>query len=154
MSRITLRALLPADVSTLTQLFLETVHAANAAEYTPAHLDAWAPAPPDAAAWTASFRGRHALVAVADGCITGFADMTPDGYLDRLYVSPRHQRQGVATALCNALESLCTAPVLTTHASLTARDFFLRRGYVLQRMQQVERRGMLLTNCVMQKTRT
>lgn len=36
-----------------------------------------------------------------------------------------------------------------THALLTARPFFAARGYRLVRAQQVERRGVWLTNFVM-----
>lgn len=154
MSPVTLRPVTAEDVPALCALFHRTVHTVNAADYTPAQLDAWSPAPPDPAVWTAGFAGRIALIAEKDGVPAGFADMTADGYLDRLYVSADHQRMGVAAALCDALESACSAPVLTTHASITAKGFFLRRGYRVVREQQVERRGMLLTNFVMQKTRT
>ena len=43
------------------------------------------------------------------------------------------------------------ATVFTTHAALTARPFFLARGYQVVQEQQVERRGVLLTNFVMEK---
>ena len=70
------------------------------------------------------------------------------GYLDRLYVHRDFQRQGIARALCDALEGAAEGPV-ETHASITARGFFARRGYRVLRAQQVERRGILLTNFVM-----
>ena len=89
-----------------------------------------------------------------DGEIVGFADL--DGrYLDRLYVHKEHQRQGVATALAQALEGQAAAQGqvrMTTHASITARPFFEKRGYRVVKEQQVERKGVLLTNFVMEKT--
>ena len=39
----------------------------------------------------------------------------------------------------------------TTHASLTAKPFFEKRGYQVVQEQQVERKGILLTNYVMKK---
>ena len=51
------------------------------------------------------------------------------------------------------LERAVDAPVLTTHASLTARPFFERRGYRVLREQQVERHGVRMTNFVMEKRR-
>ena len=77
--------------------------------------------------------------------------MAGDGYLDRLYVHRDHQGRGIATALCDSLEAGCGVPCFTTHASLTARPFFERRGYRVVRAQQVERRGVLLPNFVMEK---
>ena len=87
-------------------------------------------------------------VAVEGGVIVGFADLGPDGYLDRLYVHRDWQGRGVASALCDALPA-----ARTTHASITARPFFEKRGYQVLRAQQVERRGILLTNYIMEKTR-
>ena len=80
--------------------------------------------------------------------IVGFADLGPDGYLVRLYVHRDWQGRGVASALCDALPA-----ARTTHASITARPFFEKRGYQVLRAQQVERRGILLTNYIMEKTR-
>ncbi len=44
--------------------------------------------------------------------------------------------------------------LFTTHASITARPFFEKRGYVVKKEQQVERHGILLTNYVMERTET
>ena len=91
------------------------------------------------------------MIAVWEGKIAGFGDMAEGGYMDRLYVHKDFQRQGVATALCEALEQAAGTAAIRTHASLTARGFFEKRGYRLVREQQVERRGVLLTNFVMEK---
>lgn len=138
------------DCPALAELFYQTVHTVNARDYTPPQLDAWADGHPDLAAWDRSLSAHLTLVAVCDGVITGFADMTPDGYLDRLYVHRDFQRQGIATALCDALEQAVLGPY-ETHASITARPFFEQRGYRVVRQQQVLRKGILLTNFVMRK---
>ena len=152
---VTLRPYRPGDCPALAALFYETVHTVNAAHYTPAQLDAWAPAcGPDLAAWDKSFRAHRTLVAELDGRLAGFGDIDPAaGYLDRLYVHKDLQGRGVATALCNALEEAAAGPVVT-HASVTARPFFARRGYRVLRAQQVERRGVTLANYVMEKAQT
>ena len=76
--------------------------------------------------------------------------MADNGYLDRLYVHKDYQGQGIASALCDALEQAVSGPY-ETHASLTARPFFAQRGYQVVKEQQVERKGVLLTNFVMRK---
>lgn len=138
------------DCPALAELFYQTVHTVNARDYTPPQLDAWADGHPDLAAWDRSLSAHLTLVAVCDGVITGFADMTPDGYLDRLYVHRDFQRQGIATALCDGLEQAVPGPY-ETHASITARPFFEQRGYQVVRQQQVLRKGILLTNFIMRK---
>ena len=78
-----------------------------------------------------------------------FVERYGETYLDRLYVHKDYQRQGVATALCNELERGFDR--ITTHASITAKPFFLHRGYKVVREQQVVRNGISLTNYVMEK---
>lgn len=147
---ITLRLYRPDDLPAVLQLFYDTVHTVNAADYSPAQLDAWADGHPDAGAWNASLLAHHTLVAEADGHIVGFADMDDTGYLDRLYVHKDWQRRGAAAALCGALEAAVPGP-WRTHASLTALAFFAARGYRIVRRQQVTRHGVALTNVVMEK---
>ena len=49
------------------------------------------------------------------------------------------------------LEHTTLVATLSVHASITARNFFLQRGYRLIYAQQVERQGQLLTNFYMKK---
>ncbi len=81
-----------------------------------------------------------------------FGDIDRSGYLDRLFVHSDYQRKGVATAICNQLEQEVQGHIVT-HASITARPFFEKRGYKVVKEQQVERQGILLTNFVMEKER-
>lgn len=141
------------DAETLAQLFYDTVHTVNAADYTKEQLDVWAPKERDLHAWNQSFLKHRTLVAERDGRIAGFGDMDETGYLDRLYAHREFQRQGIAEAICDALEGESEADVFETHASITARTFFEARGYEVIRAQQVERQGILLTNYVMRKRR-
>lgn len=141
----------PADLAEMAALFYDTVHTVNAADYTPRQLDAWATGKIDFAAWDASLRAHLSLVAEEGGRIIGFGDLdAASGYLDRLYVHKDYQHQGVAAALCDRLEAVAKGRVYT-HASITARPFFEKRGYRVQKQQQVERHGELLTNFVMEK---
>ena len=143
----------PDDCLRLAALFYDTVHTVNARDDSPAQLDAWAAGQADLERWNESFSAHHTLVAEQDGQIVGFGDMDDGGYLDRLYVHRDYQRQGIAAALCDALEQACRQERLETHASITARPFFKQRGYRVVRQQQVERGGVRLTNFVMEKVR-
>ena len=149
---MTLRPYRTGDLAAIAALFYESVHTLCRGNYTTEQLDAWATGSIDEEAWDASFRAHHTLVAEENGVLLGFADMAEDGYLDRLYVHPVHTKKGVATALVNALEAACPAAQFTTHASMTARPFFEKRGYRVEQEQQVVRRGVTLTNFVMKKT--
>mgnify|MGYP002472151709 FL=1 len=139
------------DCRTLMELFRDTVHTVNARDYTLQQRNAWAPAELDPEEWERSLSNHITLVAWEGEKIVGFADGDRDGHLDRLFVHKDHQRQGIASALCGALEEILPASVITTEASITAKAFFAARGYRSIRGQQVERRGVLLCNYVMCK---
>lgn len=143
----------PEDCKELARLFFNTVHTVNAKDYTKQQLNAWATGTVDLEAWNRSLTEHFTLVAMENGIITGFGDMDATGYLDRLYVHRDFQGRGIASALCDRLESSVSGSV-TTHASITARPFFEKRGYRVIKEQQVERRGVLLTNFVMEKQRS
>lgn len=139
------------DCEAITKLFYDTVHTVNAKDYSKEQLDAWATGKIDIDAWNESFIKHYTLVAVENDKIVGFGDIDGTGYLDRLYVHKDFQNQGIATALCDRLESEYNKKPIITHASITAKPFFLKRGYRVVKEQQVERFGQILTNFVMEK---
>lgn len=142
-----LRDYVPSDCAHLAALFHETVHTVNARDYSPEQLDAWSDGRIDLSAWNESFLRHHTVVAEENGKIVGFGDIDENGCLDRLFVHKNHQGEGIGTMICDALEG----DVVITHASITAKGFFLRRGYRVIRRQEVVRNGIALVNFVMEK---
>lgn len=145
-----IRAYQPSDCKELTELFYNTVHTVNAKDYTKEQLDVWATGQADLKKWNQSLLEHFSIVAIDDGIIVGFGDIDKTGYLDCLFVHYGYQRQGIATAVCNRLESEVQGNIVT-HASVTARPFFEKRGYKVVKEQQAERQGIFLTNFVMVK---
>ena len=146
-----LREYRPSDCEQLAELFYQTVHSVNSKDYTKEQLNVWATGKVDLGEWNCSFLKHKTLVAVANGKIVGFGDMDDTGYLDRLYVHKDYQRKGVASAICDALESSSKGKAFITHASITAKPFFQYRGYHVVKEQKVIRQGIALTNYVMEK---
>lgn len=138
------------DCKELATLFYNTVHTVNAKDYTKEQLDAWATGEIDLENWNWSFQKHYSIVAVDDKIIVGFGDIDKAGYLDHLFVHADYQRKGIATAICNQLEQAVQGNIIT-HASITARIFFEKRGYKVVKEQQVERQGIFLTNFIMIK---
>ena len=137
------------DLEEILRLFYRTVHVVATADYSEEQLDAWAPAEADREKWRASLAEHFCLVAEENGKIVAFG-----GYLDRLYVAADFQGRGAGSLVAGALEEYARgtgAEKMTVHASLTARAFFEKRGYKVLERRRVERKGVELTNFLMEK---
>lgn len=133
------------DCKELTKLFYNTVHTVNAKDYTEEQLDTWATGQVDLNKWAQSLREHYSIVAVENEMLVGFGDIDESGYLDHLFVHADYQGKGIGTMICNRLEQAVSGNIIT-HASITARPFFEKRGYRVVKEQQVERQGVFLTN--------
>lgn len=140
----------PSDCKEVAELFYNTVHTVNARDYTKEQLDVWATGRVDLENWNQSFEEHYSIVVLDDKFIIGFGDIDKTAYLDKLFVHKDYQGKGVATAICDRLEEAVQKKVIT-HASITARPFFEKRGYKVIKEQQVERQGIVLANFVMEK---
>ncbi|MGN0133531.1 MAG: GNAT family N-acetyltransferase [Anaerotignum sp.] len=146
-----LREYITSDCEQLAKLFFQTVHSVNAKDYTKEQLDVWATGIVDLKEWDKSFLKHHTIVAIENNEIVGFGDIDESGYLDRLFVHREHQREGIASAICDKLECSANKNKITTHASITAKPFFEQRGYHVVQQQEVVRNGISLTNFLMEK---
>ena len=145
---MTIRRYNAEDLSAIASLFRGAVYGA-CAFYTREQLNAWASA--DVSSWAGSLLQNDARVAEEDGEIVGFADMTADGYLDRLYVRKDFFRRGVGNALCDALENACSKSCFRVYASAMAKPFFEKRGYVCLHDNIAVRQGVAIRNYYMEK---
>ncbi|HIS46060.1 MAG TPA: GNAT family N-acetyltransferase [Candidatus Scybalocola faecigallinarum] len=138
------------DCKEMADLFYNTVHTINAKDYTKEQIDVWATGQVDLEKWNQSFQEHFTVVAVDYETIVGFGDIDKTGYLDRLYIHADYQGKGIATMICDQLEQEVQGSIIT-HASITARPFFEKRGFKVIKEQSVERQGIFLTNFVMEK---
>lgn len=142
----------PSDAAPTLVLFRDTVQKINAKDYTADQIAVWAGHERSLAAWHASFMKHVALVALDEAeTIIGFADMASDGYLDRLYVSAAHQREGVGKRLVAALEQRVVSSQYTAYVSITAQPFFKAMGYSTIREHRAFIGTTSFRNCLMGK---
>lgn len=149
MSDIIIRKYRDDDCNTISELFFETVHSVNAKDYTTEQLFAWAQNAKQLRKRNADLSSQITLIAVIEDKTVGFGSITESGYLDLLFTHKDFQNQGIATALCNKLEE--NFITVTTHASITAKPFFEKRGYFVIKSQEVERFGIKMINYEMRK---
>lgn len=154
--QVLVRPFRTADVPTLFALFRDTVRRVNGRDYSPEQVTAWAPDEIDPARW-ATLADRFAVVAEVGGAVAGFADLEPDGHVDRFFVHADRQGRGVGAAMMRAVVAEAGrigAGRLFAEVSVTARPFFERHGFVVLAEQQVVVRGVALTNFRMERRLT
>ena len=100
-----IRKYISSDCEQLAELFYQTVHTVNAKDYSQDQLYVWATGNVDLFVWNKSFLEHNTFVAIKNSIIVGFGDIDNTGYLDRLFVHKDYQRQGIASALCDKLET-------------------------------------------------
>jgi putative acetyltransferase len=153
--KVGLRPLLPADTPVLAAIFVASIDELTEEDYTEAQREAWASAAEDEEKFGKRLAGQLTLVATIESSPVGFASLKGTDHLDLLYVHPGFARQGVASALCDALEKLAAArgaTAMTVEASDTAEPFFGRRGYTGQQRNTVTVGDEWLANTTMTKS--
>lgn len=148
----TLRRYIPSDIGGILNVFGRSVSGLCAQDYSPCQISAWL-ACADAQKWNSAFSNRHTTVAESDGKIIGFCDIENNGHIDRLYVAPEYARNGIGKALLKDAENAVNTDNIFVEASITAKPFFEKLGYVAIKKQTVERHGEKLVNYKMMKNR-
>ncbi|WOT06188.1 GNAT family N-acetyltransferase [Shewanella youngdeokensis] len=76
------------------------------------------------------------------------------GYIDSLYVHPDYQRQGIAAALFNQLQSwarITKVRELSVDASKLSKPLFLTHGFKQRHRSYQEKRGQIIMGFLMSK---
>lgn len=146
--------MLPDDVPVLAAIFVAAIDELAEDDYSDEQREAWASAADDEAKFGAKLSGDLTLIATLESSPVGFASLRGGDHIEMLYVHPSAARQGVATALCDALEKLAIARgarKLTVDASDTAHELFRKRGYGDRQRTTVTIGDEWLTNTRMEK---
>ena len=154
MNFISVRPYLPSDADATADIFFRAIREVAARDYSPTQINAWARID-DRAQWAIRRSSRPGWIAELACKPVGFTDLVPNGYLDLMFVHPEYQGLGVASILLARVEQEARELRLDrihTEASITARPFFERRGFRVLKSQQVEKRGEILSNFLMDKT--
>lgn len=147
--KITLKRFKTKYIDDMIRLFRLSVQKTCIDDYSKEQIDTWILGV-DKTKWIATFNAHYSLVALKGNTPIGFGDISEDGYLNMLYVHPKYQNKGVATLICNGLERHVEKDV-TVNASITAKKFFMKRGYEVINEQTVYRKGIPLDNFKMKK---
>ena len=154
MADMRIRLVRPDDAAALAALFYDSVHRGARDAYDTAQRRSWAPRVPETAAWRARLGDHTGFVAERDGDPIGFMTLRADGRIDLAFVAPDAIGQGVAKALYDEIlrEAVrAEMPRLHAEASLMARPFFERQGWVVIAPETVVRDGVSIPRFRMEK---
>lgn len=142
------------DIPAITQLFKETIEAVNSKDYNGEQIKVWSAGHIYTDRWINRLTSQYFIVAVIDEVIVGFGSITPEGYLDMMYVHKNYQGIGIAYALVDELlanASKNNLSIVTSDVSITAKPFFEKKGFTVVTPQRKMMGGVEFLNYKMEK---
>ena len=142
------------DDKALWEIFFYTVRNVNVRDYSQQQVEAWAPSSFDFALWQKRMNGLQPFVAELDGRVVGYTDLQPSGLIDHFFCHHEYQGKGVGKALMEHVFTMGRVRGISRYfseVSITARPFYEHLGFKVVNEQEVEMRGVKLTNYVMEK---
>lgn len=149
-----IRKFKPSDAQPLWNLKFRTIRQVNSKDYSQVQVEAWASDVYDEANWFQRISALDPFVAIRKDAIAGFADLQPSGYIDQFFCATDYIGIGVGRCLMEKIINEAEQQGIVTlfsHVSMTAKPFFERFGFITVKKQQVEVRGVLLDNFVMER---
>ncbi|RHJ79132.1 GNAT family N-acetyltransferase [Parabacteroides sp. AM08-6] len=154
----TIRIARLSDASKLKDLFQNTVLTINKRDYSKAEVEDWASCGDNLSNIEEMIKTHYFIVAVnQQSQIVGFSSITPQGYLHSMFVHKDFQDKGIATMLLEEIERYAISNGImriASEVSLTARPFFEKRGYIVEKEQKRKANQLSLINFWMAKELT
>ncbi|MFM2061268.1 MAG: hypothetical protein RLZZ507_938 [Cyanobacteriota bacterium] len=142
------------DTKMIMNLFYDTVHQINIRDYSQEQVKAWTGETMDYEFWYKRLQIKLPYIAEINNQIVGFAELENDGHIDCFYCHSKYQNQGIGSKLLKHIETIAKTrnnQRLYAEVSITAKPFFQKHDFIVVKEQQVERRGVLFTNFLMEK---
>jgi putative acetyltransferase len=142
------------DVGMITLLFRDTIQNVNSKDYPADEIDDWSSWWTDQDKWQERIEEQYFIKAMIEDKIVGFSSLAPDGYLDFMFTHKDYQRQGVAAGLISKIEKKAKEQgnyLIYSDVSITAKGFFERHGFIVEKQQFKKSRNKELINFRMTK---
>jgi putative acetyltransferase len=145
------------DIKEITQLFYQTIQEINSKDYPKDEIDDWSSWHEDVDRWAEEIEKLYFIVAKIENRIVGIASLATDGYLDLLFVHKDFQRLGIAKTLLTEIEKKASEQqndLLYSDVSITAKGFFEKHGFKVEKQQMKKSKEKELINFKMTKIMT
>lgn len=155
MNQVKIRKYQESDSRFLAEIYYHTIHNINIRDYSEEQVNAWAPEIClELDGWKKKWKKLSPIVATIGDQIAGFAEFEDNGHIDCFYVHHLFQGKHVGSALIKEIEQQALQKNISkifAEVSITAKPFFLKRGFQVTKNQIVTIRGVELSNFVMEK---
>ena len=138
----------------IAELFYNTIHTSCSKDYTHAQLHAWTKGKCNPSFWEKRLALSKPFVALSEAKVVGFVEFFQNDYIDCFYVHHKYQNRGVATALLQEVFKKAYSKKLKqlhVDASITAKPFFLKHGFVEIQKNLIRRENEELINYSLEK---
>ncbi len=142
------------DINKISRLFRDTIQHVNAKDYPSDEINDWSSWWTESDKWQERIENQYFIKATKGNQIVGFCSLAGDGYLDLLFTHKDYQRQGIATILIKKIEKKAKEQaneLIYSDVSITAKSFFERHGYIVEKHQFKKSRNKKLENFRMKK---
>lgn len=142
------------DVGMITQLFRDTIQNVNSNDYPADEIEDWSSWWTDHDKWQEKIEEQYFIKAMIEDKIVGFSSLATDGYLDFMFTHKDYQRHGVAGNLIGKIERKAKEQgndLIYSDVSITAKGFFERHGYIVEKQQFKKSKNKELINFRMTK---
>ena len=142
------------DEAALWLAYYEATRQCNARDYHPELIERWAPRNNDMEEWSTRLIEKRPFVAVVGTTPVGFAELEENGHIDYFYCHPDWQRRGIGSQLLPRVEAEANAMglnILFAEVSITAKNFFLAKGFRIVKSRKNVIAGHVAPNFEMEK---
>jgi len=155
MNELTIRHGRLEDLEELQKLFVGTISTICSKDYDSEQICVWTSSIENKDRWLDILTNQYLLVAqTKEYRIVGFGSLDKGDYIDLIYIHKDCQGQKIASKIYDSLEKEAIRlgkMTLSSDVSITARQFFERKGFNIIKEQRVLRQGVELTNFKMEK---
>lgn len=139
------------DTKALIDIYYNTIHTINASDYTKEQLEAWAPSEKitdesfnkDVKRW----KRINPFVVLDKDIVVGFAELEENAHINCFFVHHLYQGEGIGSMLMNACikeGKKLGYKKLITEVSVTAKEFFLKKGFNISGIEMCDINGSVL----------
>lgn len=142
------------DIGEITQLFRDAIQNVNSKDYPADEIEDWSSWWTDHGKWQERIEEQYFIKAMIEGKIVGFSSLATDGYLDLMFTHKDYQRHGIAGNLIRKIERKAKEQgndLIYSDVSITAKGFFEKHGYVVEKQQFKKSKNKELINFRMTK---